>query len=45
MLETERSAIANEIDALSEKVRDSQILNSREFSFALHPVGLIDRLK
>ena len=44
MLETERTAIANEIDSLSEKVRDSQILNSREFSFALHPVDLIDRL-
>jgi len=45
LIEPERTAIANEIDSLSEKVRDSQILNSREFSFALHPVELIDRLK
>ena len=45
LLEPERKAITNEIDSLSEKVRDSQILNSREFSFALHPVELIDRLK
>ena len=44
LLEPERTAIENEIDSLSEKIRDSQILNSREFSFALHPVGLIDRL-
>ncbi len=45
LLEHQRTTIADEIEALSGQVRDSQILNSREFSFCLHPVELIDRLK
>ena len=45
LLKPECAAIVNEIDSLTEKVRDSQIFNSREFSFALHPVELIERLK
>jgi len=45
LLASERTKIAGEIDSLSEQIRDSQILNSREFSFCLHPVELIERLK
>ena len=44
LLEHQRTTIADEIDTLAGQVRDSQILNSREFSFCLHPIELIDRL-
>jgi hypothetical protein len=44
MLHLHRKAVSTEIDLLSSQLRDSQILNSREFSFALHPIELIERL-
>lgn len=44
LLTPEQTQIADEIDLLSAQIRDSQILNSREFSFCLHPIELIKQL-
>lgn len=45
LLTSERATIVDEIDLLSTQIRDSQILNSREFSFCLHPMELVEQLK
>ncbi len=44
-LTQKQAAITDEIDTLSKQIRHSQILNSREFSFCLHPAELINQLK
>ncbi len=45
LLALERTRITDEIDVLSKQIRHSQILNSREYSFCLHPTELINQLK
>ena len=45
LLTQQRATLTDEVDSLSKQIRDSQILNSREFSFCLHPVELINQLK
>ena len=45
LLAEQISATEREIAVLKSQLRSSQILNSREYSFALHPASMIDDLK
>lgn len=45
LLQHQRAAVAEEISLLASQLRESQIFNSREYSFCLHPAGLMDRMR
>ena len=45
MLRQQTAATESKIEQLKSQLRDSQVLHSREYSFALHPASIVEELK